>query len=83
MADDFVKRGKWAGSWKKCAKMTAGEQCTNRQHRRHQKHWTGTWYYPVGGQDAGYGEYVMKSKKRQDELKKEFKTGKRKKKWWQ
>lgn len=82
MADDFAKQGKWAGSWKKCTKMTAGEQCTNKNHRRHQKHWTGVWYYPVGGQ-SGYGEAVMRSPKRQAELKKEFETGKRKKKWWQ
>lgn len=81
MADDFVKKGKWAGSWRKCEKMTNGEPCTNKSHRRHQKHWTGIWYYPVGGQ-GGYGDYVMNSRKDRERIKNELKHGK-KKKWWQ
>lgn len=80
MADDFVKRGKWAGNWRRCEKMNKGEKCTAKNHPRHQKHWTG-WYYPVGGQD-GFGAYVMNSKKRQAELKRQLDKG-RKKKWWQ
>lgn len=82
MADDFVKRGKWAGAWRRCEKMTKGEECKSKAHRMHQKHWTGVWYYPVGGQD-GYGSYVMNNPEARKRLKKEFETGKRKKKWWQ